>query len=148
MGADGTEPGEVVEMPMARTWEGLTFQARAHRAAGRAIIGIGMAVSADTKRLTHRVSGTLARSIHAAPIGADHEGDENSALTQDLMMSRGFLVPTPTPAGPSLEVGSWLPYACAEWIGRDHPGITQGLEGVRGARATSIVMQAFREEGL
>ena len=135
-------------MPMARTWEGLTFQARAHRAAGRASIGIGMAVAADTKRLTHRVSGTLARSVHAAAPSADHDGDENSALTQDLMMSKGFIIPGASPEGPTLEVGSWLPYACAEWIGRNHPGITQGLEGVRGARATSIVMQAFREEGL
>lgn len=133
---------------MARTWEGLTFQARSHRAAGRAIIGMGMAVSADTKRLTHRISGTLARSVHAASPGVDHDADENEAISTDLMMSRGFLVPTQTAEGPTIEVGSWLPYACAEWIGRNHPGITQGLEGVRGARATALVMQAFREERL
>lgn len=136
-------------MPMARDWNGMSIIDKKNRATGRAIVGIGMLIAADTKRLTHRVSGTLARSVHAAEIGADHDGDEERAESgADLMMG---MVPKATPVGElgmAVEVGSWLDYACVEWVGRDHPGLTQGLEGVRGARADAIVMQAFREERL
>lgn len=135
---------------VAREWDGLTLQARIHRACGRAIIGVGMAAAVETKRITHRHSGTLARSVHVAEAGriADEDEDMAEAAHTDLLMSRGFPEAKHTPDGTAVEVGSWLPYACVEWVGRGHPGITQGLEAVRGARATMIVRQAFMEEGL
>ena len=133
---------------VARRWEGLTVQDRIHRAAGRAIVGIGVLVAADTKRITHKVSGDLARSVHAAPPSHPHDGDEEAAKNGDLMLLPGQLKAARTPVGEVIEVGSWMPYACVEWEGRGHPGITEGLEAVRGVRADSIVRQAFREEGL
>jgi hypothetical protein len=81
-------------------------------------------------------------------VDAPHDNDENLASTNDLSLEGGHIEPTETPLGPTVEVGSWLDYACVEWVGRGHPGVTQGLEAVRGARADLIVAQAFREERL
>lgn len=127
-----------------------TFAARVERAAGRAIVGIAMQVAVETKRVTHVKHGTLRRSVHAAPAESPegHEDDEREAQTADLMMTRGAPEPTRTAMGVAVEVGSWLPYACVEWIGRGHPGITEGLEVVRGERTEAILRQAFSEEGL
>ena len=124
------------------------FQRRIDRATGRAIIGIGMQVVVETKRITHKQEGTLSRSVHMAPVGYDGAEDLEEAATTDLLLSKGVPVPTMTPLAALIEVGSWLPYACVEWIGRKHPGITQGLEAVRGARVDAVVARAFREEGL
>lgn len=133
---------------MEREWYGLELQARINRAAGRAIIGIAMAVAVETKNITHVVNGNLRRSIHAAEVGYDGSPDEEEAQSADLLMSHFMPVATPTPFGPAVEVGSWMPYACVEWVGRGHPGITQGLESVRGIRTDVIVRRAFQEEGL
>lgn len=123
------------------------FDLRIKRATGRAIVGIGVAVATETKRVTHVQFGDLRRSVHAAPAGYDGGDDEVQAGRGDLLHEM-VPEPTPSPVGPMVEVGSWMPYACVEWVGRGHPGITQGLEAVRGIRANSIVLQAFREEGL
>jgi len=141
-------------MPMARNWHGITLEQKINRAAGRAIVGIGLAVAVETKNVTHVVSGTLKRSVHCA--GIEYNGDDDEMIAggtkgeegggQDMLLFD--VQPTPTWMGPVVQVGSWLPYACVEWIGRAHPGITQGMEIVRGARADRIVLQAFREEGL
>lgn len=139
-------------MPMARTWNGMTIIEKKNRATGRAIVAIGMQVAADGKRITHRISGTLARSIHAAAVGLEHDDRAEEAAAAggaDLLMMNGLPRPSFLPGfGAAIEVGSWLPYACVEWEGRKHPGITQAVEGVRGARSDAIVRQAFREERL
>jgi hypothetical protein len=127
-------------------WHGGRIAAAGARAAGRGIVGITEAVVVETKRVTHVQFGTLRRSVHGAPVGYDGSSDEVGAATTDLA---GLIkaVPTPTAVGLSTEVGSWLPYACAEWVGRSHPGVTQGLEQVRGARADGIMRAAFKAEG-
>jgi hypothetical protein len=108
-----------------------------------------MAVAVETKLVTHRISGTLMRSIHAAEAPyIDAEEDNRMAPTMDLMASAGPPEPIPVPFGEAIEVGSWLSYACAEWVGRGHPGLQQGVDSIRGSRADGIVMQAFREERL
>lgn len=135
-------------MRVTKTWNGLDFLARLDRAAGRGIVGIGVAVSNETKRVTHVQSGTLRRSVHAAEPNADHGGDEGSASHGDMLLMSMGVHAKESELGPVIEVGSWLDYACVEWVGRGHPGIQQGLEAVRGARADGIVMQAFAEEGL
>lgn len=121
---------------------------RVNRATGRAVVAIAENVAVETKRQTHVITGTLRRSIHAAPVGYDGSSDEGNAKTGDLMLMERSPQPEHTPFGPAVEVGSWLPYACVEWIGRGHPGITQGMEAVRGAKATAIVAEAFKQEGL
>lgn len=137
-------------MPMARSWNGMTIEQRVNRAAGRAIVAIGVNVAVDTKRVSHRISGTLVRSVHAAPAGESHDEERELREAQqggDLLLLGGQVHATPTPFGPAIEVGSWLPYACVEWVGRQHPGVEQGLEMARG-RVDAIIVQAFREEGL
>jgi hypothetical protein len=134
---------------VSRTWNGLTLQHKIDRAAGRAIVGIGVLASVETKRVTHKVTGTLSRSVHAAEPMEYHESDEvDAAGGADLMMDAGQLHAAKTYVGRVIEVGSWISYACAEWVGRGHPGVTQGLEVSRGVRADNIVKQAFMEEGL
>jgi hypothetical protein len=143
---------------MASNWNGLTILERKNRACSRALIGIGMRVAVETKNVTHVISGTLRRSVHAAPSGYSPSEDAEEQLAestdkggqqQDLMIYYP-LTPDqdPTVAGLTLlEVGSWLPYACAEWVGRGHPGVTQGLELARTTN-DAVVLQAFVEEGL
>jgi hypothetical protein len=133
---------------VTKTWNGLTFLERLNRASGRAIVGIGMQVAVETKRVTHVDTGSLRRSVHAAPPSADHGGDEGASGAADMMMMSQGVKAENSVMGPIIEVGSWLDYACVEWVGRSHPGVTQGLEAVRGARADAIVAQAFIEEGL
>lgn len=134
---------------VSRTWNGLTIQSKIDRAAGRAIVGVGVLASVETKRVTHKITGTLARSVHAAEPMEYHELDEQDAAGgADLMENVGELHAGKIPFGRVIEVGSWISYACAEWVGRGHPGVTQGLEVTRGARTDAIVKQAFIEEGL
>lgn len=135
---------------MARTsyrWRGDEVQARFNRAAARGLIAIAENVAVETKRVTHIQEGTLRRSVHAAPVGYNGAADEVTAKTTD-MQGLINLAAVMASIAPALEVGSWLPYACAEWVGRSHPGVTQGLETVRGKRAEGIMVQAFAEEGL
>lgn len=130
------------------TWYGDEFLMRMNRAAGRSIVGIGVAAAIETKRVTHVQEGTLRRSVHAAPLSADHSGDLNTSKTQDMMATGDVPEAEESEFGPLIELGSWLDYACVEWVGRAHPGVTQGLESVRGARSDAIVARAFFEEGL
>lgn len=129
-----------------RVWFGDKIELRARRAAGRGIVAIAENVSAETKRVTHVQHGTLRRSVHAAPLGYDGSNDEAQAELVDLTSL--IVTATPTALGAAVEVGSWVPYACAEWVGRSHPGVTQGLEQVRGARSDGIMRAAFKAEGL
>lgn len=134
---------------VARTWNGMTILDQINRAGGRAIVGIGVGTAIETKRVTHVLTGTLRRSVHAAPPIENHGADQDEAeVGTDLLMSSTNLLPTPGPLGPMIEVGSWIVYAHCEWVTRGHPGVTQGLEAMRGAPANMIVAQAFREEGL
>jgi hypothetical protein len=136
---------------MERSWLGDEVTARINRAAGRAIIGVGMQAAVDTKRVTHVISGDLRRSVHVAPV--EYEGSEDEGMvadnpSADLLMSTMPQLASPTPLGPAVEVGSWMPYACVEWVGRGHPGVTEGLESVRGMQTDRIIAAAFRQEGL
>lgn len=133
---------------VARTWEGVGITQKINRAAGRSIIGIGVLGAVETVRVTHKLTGTLARSVHVAPLMKYHDDDEEEAKNGADLMLMETPHATQTPIGPVVELGSWISYACVEWVGRMHPGVTQGVEMVRGARADAIVAQAFREEGL
>jgi hypothetical protein len=121
-------------MSYKASWYGNEIVARAQKASGVAIIAIGEEVSRETKIITHVITGNLRRSVHAAPAGYGGEGGggEGASFSGD---------------GASVEVGSWLPYACVEWVGRGHPGVTQGLEAAR-SKADVIVRAAFAAEGL
>lgn len=133
-------------MKITKQWNGPIFLERLNRAAGRSIVAIGVNVAVATKQVTHVETGTLRRSVFAASPTADHADDQRQALTADLL-AEDFIAGK-TFLGPAVEVGSWLDYACVEWVGRGHPGLQQGFEAIRGTRANAIVWQAFREEGL
>lgn len=134
---------------VARTWNGLAVKDKINRASGRSIVAIGVGAATETKRVTHVLTGTLRRSVHTAPATDFHDSDEAEALDgSDLLMNSHNLRPSQTPIGPMIEVGSWISYAAAEWVGRMHPGVQQGVEAMRGHKSDVIVAAAFREEGL
>ena len=114
------------------------------RAAGRSIVAIAEHVAADGTRNAHVVTGTLRRSIHAAEVGYDGGGDEETARTAKIgNVSQASY----EGHGASVEVGSWLPYACVEEVGRGHQFITPAVEASRGY-ADGVVLQAVKAEGL
>ncbi len=136
-----------------REWHGPEIQMRTHRAAGRGIISIGTHIAVATKQITHVITGNLRRSIHVAPAFYEkaNEDIDRTLAGEDLLLMGAEeveAVHSEVLGGPAIEVGSWLPYACVEWVGRGHPGITQGMEAVRGPVSYAIMKRAFREEGL
>jgi hypothetical protein len=133
-------------MPLvSKTWYGPAIAARVNKASGRAIVAIAENVAVETKQITHVISDTLRKSVHAAPKDYDGQGDQARAEATDLH-GHPFSA-TDTPQGPTVEVGSWITYAWTEWITRGHPGVTQGLDLARGA-ADGIVEASFKAEGL
>ena len=136
-------------MTVKTSWYGEELVAKMNTATARAVISVGEHIAVETKRVTHVMSGNLRRSVHTAPKDYDGSGDEGAAGSGDMMMAGSVNEASiQTSEGPMLEVGSWLPYACAEWVGRGHPGIEQGVEMVRGERIQAIFAQSFTEAGL
>ena len=129
-------------------WFGPTIQQRVNRAAGRAIIGAGTLIAVNTKVVTHVLHGNLRRSVHVAPFPYEGADDDETLAEKGVDLLIETPHPTQTPIGPVVQVGSWMPYACVEWVGRGHPGVTQGLEMSRGKKMDAIFVQAFAEEGL
>lgn len=132
-------------------WTGDEVVVAARRALGRGIIAIGENVSVRGKEHAHVISGTMRRSIHVALPSDDHSGDEDAAaggldLGETIRPQR----PDQQAGGMKqvIEVGSWVPYACVEEVGRNHQFMTPAVQEVQGARSAAIMYQAFREEGL
>lgn len=125
-------------------WEGNEILARARRALGRGLIGVGMEVVRDGKMNAHVISGTMRRSIHLAPPGYATD-DERAAEVEDVPNT---LIPDEI-GGIDwvIAAGSWVPYACVEEVGRGHQFMTPALD-VGAGKAARIMQQAFAEEGL
>lgn len=114
---------------------------RAQRAMGRGLIGIAERVVVDGKRNAHVITGTLRRSIHAAPVNYNGSGDEGAAQSGDIANTDdGELTK-------ALEVGSWVPYACVEETGRGHQFMTPAVSMAR-TYADDVMIMAFKQEGL
>ena len=139
-------------MPAVFNWDGAEIELRARRAYGRGTLGIGEAVANDGKRFADVLSGTMMRSIHVAK--ADYTGgnDEEDAgggngSGMDLLESMPCTEPSWGPAWASIQVGSWVAYACVEEVGRGHQFMQPAVELVSGMRAEALMTQAFAEEG-
>ena len=91
-------------------WDGREIAARGRRATGRGLIGIGMAVSTEGKRNAHVISGTMRRSIHAAPHG--HSGGNDEATAAGGTDIPDTQIPSWQGNDPVIDVGSWVSYAC------------------------------------
>ena len=155
-------------------WDGDELLARVSRAIGRADIAIAERIGWTAKEIVHVESGTLRRSIHAAPAGEFHGNDEveahgvgpephhergvylsgipGSTRGADLMDTRSMLLhPEDATAGHPLiavmEVGSWVAYACVEETGRHHYYMHPAYEMVA-PTGWETIAQAFAEEGL
>lgn len=130
---------------VVRRWRGDDILTRMKRATGSGLIAIAENVVAEGKRNAHVISGTMKRSIHAAPAGYDGGDDEIRAVSSDLPSVK---TPSPHPVGWAVEAGSWMPYACVEEVGRGHQFMTPAVESVRGVKATAIMTAAFKRERL
>lgn len=122
---------------VAREWHGDEFLARAGRATGRGLIGIGTAITSHAKVFVHEISGDLRRSIHLAKPASS--GAREARTGSDAKMADDLFL---------LEVGSWIDYACVEEVGRGHQFMQPAVETVSGAEAFATMKQAWMEEGL
>jgi hypothetical protein len=119
-----------------RSWHGDEIKARADRAVGRAIVGMGESVSAEMKGVSHVVTGNLKRSIHAAR--PDTMGEVPASTATVTIRPNNF----------QLEVGSWLPYACVENNrGGDHRFADLGWQLAEPGFDGKLI-RAWREEDL
>ena len=124
-------------------WFGGQIKAGAERAQLRAALAWGEQVSSRAKMRAHRISGTLSRSIHAAPEDYDRD-DEPQAKTAEVPTVR----PSPTPDGVIIAAGSWMSYAEFERRrGGAHDWLTQPAEESN-AKFPITLRQAWAEEGL
>lgn len=129
-------------------WDGQEIAMRSKRAMGRGLIGIANAVVTEGKRNAHVISGTMMRSIHAAPHGYSGGNDAAEAATQDLAMGASVVDVSTTGFDAVIDVGSWMPYACVEEVGRGHAFMAPAVQMVSGPRSVGLMTQAFAEEGL
>ena len=128
-------------------WKGDELVVAVHRAVARSMVALGETVSSEAKQRVHRLTGTLSRSIHAAPDNYMGTGDYEQAKEADLAAGAA-VAQLPTWVGQNkavILVGSWIPYACVE-EGR-HPYMAPAIEVAMG-RVLGVFQQAFREEGL
>lgn len=117
-------------------WHGDEILARARRANGRAVVGMGEQVAREMKLAAHEISGDLKRSVHAAKPGTMGEIEASPRTVREL----GDRV--------QVEVGSWLPYACVENSrGGEHRFADIGFE-LATPRFRPTLVRAWREEGL
>jgi len=129
-------------------WYGDDILGSCRRAAARGTIALAETVVSSAKDRVHRLTGTLSRSIHAAPDGYEGAGDQPQA-EGGADLSGASYAELPTWVGEDqavILVGSWIAYACVEES--RHPYMAPALEAVMGSVAEDIFQQAFAEEGL
>jgi len=122
---------------------------RKNRAVAKAQVAMARDMILLAKDIVHVITGTLQRSIHAAPLNYLGEGDYARAINgEDLgemfiddfnQFMRGRSV--------EIEVGSWIPYANIEENVRAHHFLLPAFNAVT-AKQEQYYHQAFREEGL
>lgn len=122
---------------VAHQWNGDELLARAGRATGRGLIGIGTAITSHAKVFVHGMSGDLRRSIHLAKPASS--GTREARTGSDAKMADDIFL---------LEVGSWIDYACVEEVGRGHQFMQPAVETVSGPEAYAVMKRAWMEEGL
>lgn len=129
-------------------WYGDDILSSCKRAVGRASVALAETVVYEAKDRVHRLTGTLSRSIHAAPDGHEGSGDHPRAEGGENLQG-SVTAELPTWVGENqavILVGSWIPYACVEES--RHPYMAPALEAVMGSVAEEIFQQAFAEEEL
>jgi hypothetical protein len=131
-------------------WNGAQIIAGAQAALSRAVVSIAQGAAEQAKRLVEVGTGTLQRSIHVAPVnytGGEQDEQQAAAGTDLGAMAPSVTIVQQTPTKLSVEVGSWIAYACIEETVHGPQYITPGVELMRGI-ADEIVMAAFVEQGL
>lgn len=130
-------------------WKGDDVKRRAHRAIERGMIATAETAVSEAKQRVHRLTGTLSRSIHAAPAQYNGEHDHRRARIIDLAEDGGIAQGLPTWRDDSaiIWVGSWLPYAFVEEVVRKHTYLGPAFDLAK-ARAVEKFRMAFAQEGL
>lgn len=118
-------------------WNGDEVERRFNRATARGTVAIGQGVSTEAKKLVHVQSGDLRRSIHVAQ-ARNVEGEPS-------IDGRSFARAAHA-SGATVEVGSWLAYACVEETGRQHVYMGPAVEIARSFSKITMAA-AFRAEG-
>lgn len=123
-------------------WQGAQVLTKAKRAIERAEVATLEEASAEATRVVHRITGTLARSIHAAPIDYVGPADESVARSGRKIMNAAD-IPTWQGWQAMGEVGSWISYAIYEE--RRHPYLAPSFH-MATQQFTTKLHQAFDSE--
>lgn len=121
---------------IAFTWNGRDIKRRARGASARGLIGFGEQMAAVAKRIVHKESGDLGRSIHVA-----------RTRSLGMIVARPDTIHQGSGAVSVIDVGSWLDYACVEETGRGHFYLQPALEATRD-KMIIVQKRAWKEAGL
>lgn len=128
-------------------WHGQRIKRKLERAVARATIAWAMLVSTEAKMDVHRVTGTLSRSIHAAP--SNYDGGSDIMLAKASALS-GIVGQVPRWLGnrsvAEVAAGSWIDYAKTErQRGGTHDWLSRAVT-VADAKFPFILARAMGQE--
>lgn len=135
-------------MPLVKyAWYGRQYDEAGKRALSRGAVAATNEFVSNAKMIVHRDSGTLSRSIHAAPPNYhENQGDESKAASGvDLVDVAGYNFFKWEGDRAHAQAGSWLGYAIYEE--NLHPYLAPALAMARQTAQHHFDM-AFREEGM
>ena len=132
-------------------WRGPLLQKELEHAASKALTEIGLRIEAEAKQELYpghgKVTGTLQRSIHVAPLGYPWASDRTQASQNTPELGGQDVEPVKDGTVLWVEVGSGLEYAMAVHQGhRTFAGyhyITKAVEAVK-PRVAGILQSAAR----
>lgn len=93
-------------------WHGKKVEAKAKRAIESASVQWGVTVAQKAKGIVHRLSGTLSRSLHAAP--DNYNIDDTAAAMVSTMPLEVGNIPRWVGSKAMVAAGSWIDYAIYE----------------------------------
>lgn len=132
-------------------WRGPELQRELEQAARSALTEIGLRIEAEAKKELYpghgKITGTLQRSIHVAPLGYPWQSDRTQASQNTAELGGQDVEPVKDGTVLYLEVGSGLEYAMAVHQGHHafsgYHYITKALEAVK-PRVADILQSAAR----
>jgi hypothetical protein len=132
-------------------WKGAEIKSKVKRAVSRSMIAWAETAVYNMKTRVHRLTGTLSRSIHAAPRDYQGSGDEGSAASPPkgsaMTLPAMGEIPQWVGDGAVVRVGSWISYAKYENDrGGDHQFLEPAVEAATSGYHAQLE-QAMREEG-
>jgi hypothetical protein len=132
-------------------WHGEELKHHVEHALSRAAVGWAQQVVMAAKMIVHRVTGTLSRSLHAAPRDYNGAGDFEQAKTTSLdtgAAGAGYELPKWDNGHAYIAAGSWIQYAAAEFSKGGTHDYLSGPVAQANQNFEGLVKKAMGEEGI